>query len=361
VKNESNKRMLITGGAGFIGTNCAMSFYKRGWHITIVDNLSRHGTDRNLAWICDHIPVEFHRVDVRDWAALEKVFIGKKFDAVLHLAAQVAVTTSVTAPREDFEINALGTFNVLEAIRNHCPEAHVLYASTNKVYGELDHLKIVKKKGRYEYGSLSKGVPESMPLDFHSPYGCSKGAGDQYVVDYARIYNLKTTVFRQSCIYGPRQFGMEDQGWVAWFMIASLLHRPITLYGDGMQIRDVLHVNDLIELYNQALAHPEKSSGEAFNVGGGHKNTISLLELLTQIKSHLGHHSNYTFADWRPGDQKVYVSDISKAKKILGWSPKLSKAEGVSMLLEWVKDNQGLFQSVWGEAPIAKLPVKKAA
>ena len=344
------KKMLITGGAGFIGANSAIEFHKRGWDITIVDNLSRAGTQLNLNWLKKEIPLDFHHIDIRDYNRLKSVFNQNSFDSVLHLAAQVAVTTSVVDPREDFEVNALGTFNVLECVRLYSPAAHVLYASTNKVYGELSHLKVVDKKDRYEYQNPKKGVTEDMPLDFHTPYGCSKGAGDQYVIDYSRIYDLKTTSLRQSCVYGPRQFGMEDQGWVAWFMIATLLNRPIILYGDGKQIRDVLHVNDLIDLYEQCILNPEKSSGQAFNVGGGVKNTLSLLELLDEIKSHLRKESHITYSNWRPGDQKVYVSEISKAEKLLKWTPSLGCTKGIPLLLNWIKNNQEIFETVWNSS-----------
>ncbi len=346
--------MLITGGAGFIGANSAIEFQKRGWDITIVDNLSRAGTQLNLDWLKKEIPLDFHQIDIRDYNCLRSVFYQNSFDAVLHLAAQVAVTTSVVNPREDFEVNALGTFNVLECVRLYSSAAHFLYASTNKVYGELSHLKVVVKDDRYEYQNSKKGINEDMPLDFHSPYGCSKGAGDQYVIDYSRIYDLKTTSLRQSCVYGPRQFGMEDQGWVAWFMIATLLNRSITIYGDGKQIRDVLHVDDLINLYEQCLLKPEKSSGQAFNVGGGVKNTLSLLELLDFIKSSLGKESNISYSDWRPGDQKVYVSEISKVENLLNWTPKLDCAKGLPLLLNWIKKNQKIFETVWESTSLDK-------
>ena len=249
-------------------------------------------------------------------------------DAVLHLAAQVAVTTSVADPRADFEINALGTFNVLEAVRLAGAGPAVLYSSTNKVYGNLEHVHVVERDGRYAYENFPTGVDESEPLDFHSPYGCSKGAGDQYVRDYARIYGLKTVVFRQSCIYGTRQFGIEDQGWIAWFCLATLRGQPFTIFGDGKQIRDTLWVDDLINAYEAAIERIDTVSGEVFNVGGGPSNTLSLLELVAMLEAHFGRKLNPPFADWRPGDQRVFVADIGKAERLLGWRPEVSTARG---------------------------------
>ena len=240
-----NPSILITGGAGFIGVNSARYFAEQGWDIAILDNLSRRGTEDNLNWLREQIDLRFERADIRDPAAVDRILADHQPDLVLHLAAQVAVTTSVTDPREDFEINALGTFNLLEAVRRFSPDSFIITASTNKVYGKMAERGVVERNGRYEYADLPGGVDEQQPLDCHSPYGCSKGTADQYTLDYSRIYGLKTTSFRQSCIYGTRQFGIEDQGWVAWFTIAAVLGKPITLYGDGKQIRDVLQVDDL--------------------------------------------------------------------------------------------------------------------
>src|SRR5262249_11933578 len=248
-------KTVITGGAGFIGVNAAARYLKRGHHVVVIDNLHREGVQRNLDWLRSQGPVEFHQLDIRDGAALSRLF-ERHADAnqVLHLAAQVAVTTSVRSPREDFEINALGTFNVLEAMRHAGVAAPVIYASTNKVYGEMTSVGVTEEHGRYAYRSLPHGVSEENHLDFHSPYGCSKGAADQYMIDYHRIYGFRTVVFRQSCIYGYRQFGAEDQGWVAWFMIASQLGRAITVYGDGKQVRDILFIEDLLDAYDAGFA-----------------------------------------------------------------------------------------------------------
>jgi CDP-paratose 2-epimerase len=259
------------------------------------------------------------------------------------LAAQVAVTTSVTNPRNDFETNALGTFNIMEAVRQSSSKPIVIYSSTNKVYGKMADLKIVQSDGRYAYAHCPDGIPETRPLDFYSPYGCSKGTGDQYVIDYARIYGLKTIVFRQSCIYGPHQMGVEDQGWVAWFAIRALQERPVTIYGDGKQVRDVLYIDDLTAAFDAAVKHITKTSGQAYNIGGGPQNTLSLLGLIDLLAHHFGRRLEYSFTEWRPGDQLVFVSDIRRAKTDFGWEPRISPTEGVEKLLVWLKENEHLF------------------
>ena len=336
--------ILITGGAGFIGVNAAKYFHDQGWAITILDNLSRRGAAENLDWLRRQRQIRFERADIRDRAAMERIIDEVRPQAVLHLAAQVAVTTSVTDPREDFEINALGTFNVLEAVRLKSPESFFINASTNKVYGKMEDLGVVERNGRYEYRDLLSGVGEDRPLDFHSPYGCSKGVADQYTIDYARIYGLRSVTLRQSCIYGPRQFGVEDQGWVAWFIIAAVLGRPITIYGDGKQIRDVLHVQDLARAYELAYEHREDVSGQAFNIGGGPANTLSLRELIAQIEDTLGRKIPLNWGDWRPGDQPVFVCSLDKAQRLLQWQPSMPVREGVEQLIGWVRDNQKLFE-----------------
>jgi CDP-paratose 2-epimerase len=338
-------KILITGGAGFIGVNSAYYFANQGHEVTIFDNLSRAGSSKNLEWIQSQCKVSFFQGDLRKFVDLVDVFNNHgKFDLILHLAAQVAVTTSVTNPYEDFEINALGTFNLLEATRRYDPDSALIYASTNKVYGEMEELDIVDKNGRYEYGKLKGGVDENRNLDFHSPYGCSKGAADQYCRDYHRIYGLETIVLRQSCIYGYRQFGIEDQGWVAWFCIAAALGKPITIYGDGKQIRDVLFIDDLINAFELAYQNREKAAGQIFNIGGGQKNTMSLHELLGYLEEQQGIAIPVGYEDWRPGDQKVFVGNISKAKKVLGWQPTVNPVQGVEKLYQWVSDNTDLFR-----------------
>lgn len=339
------KKILVTGGAGFIGSNYVDRLLKRGEQVTIFDNLSRAGATRNLTWLENtHGKNSFHLVigDVRNQQAIQTT--AKDADVIFHLAAQVAVTTSVTDPRTDFEINALGTFNVLEAARLSGREPAVLYASTNKVYGGMEDVRIAERDGRYEYADYPNGAPETRPLDFHSPYGCSKGCGDQYVRDYSRIYDLRTVVLRQSCIYGPRQFGIEDQGWVAWFVIAAVKGLPITIYGDGKQVRDILFVDDLLDAYDLALAKLDAVSGEVYNLGGGPQNTISIwCEFKPMLEKLLGKPIPTATGDWRPGDQRVFISDIHKAAEELGWKPKVGVEEGLKRLFDWVTANRDLF------------------
>lgn len=339
------KRYLITGGAGFIGSNYVDRLLGEGKQVTIYDNLSRAGAESNLAWLREkHGADSFVLVtgDVRDEELLTAAARGA--EVIAHLAGQVAVTTSVVEPREDFEINALGTFNMLEAARLSGSDPIVLYASTNKVYGGMEDVEIAEEDSRYSYVDLPQGVGEAYPLDFHSPYGCSKGAGDQYVRDYARIYGLRTVVFRQSCIYGPRQFGIEDQGWVAWFIIATVLGKPITIFGDGKQVRDMLHVYDLVNVYQAAVNHIDTAAGQVYNIGGGAANTLSIWrEFGAMLEELRGEAIPVGWDDWRPGDQRVIVCDISKAEKELGWKPKIGVGEGVRQLYAWVTENRPLF------------------
>ncbi|HMP73370.1 MAG TPA: GDP-mannose 4,6-dehydratase [Kiritimatiellia bacterium] len=337
--------VFITGGAGFIGCNLARHHLQRGDQVVVFDNLSRQGTPSNLRWLQGDIGGSLTCIhgDIRDDAALLEA-LPSDADRVYHLAGQVAVTTSVIRPREDFEINALGTFNVLEATRAKAPGAVVIYSSTNKVYGEMAESEMVLKNNRYAYRRLPRGIPEEQPLDFHSPYGCSKGAGDQYVRDYARIYGLNTVVMRQSCIYGLRQFGVEDQGWIAHFCIAAVFGRNIHIYGDGKQVRDVLWVEDLIEAYEAAASRIDVARGEVFNIGGGPENTLSVW---TEFQPHLerlaGRRIDCAFGPWRPGDQRIYCSDISKAERLLSWRPRTRFAEGIDKLYGWIAQNPHLF------------------
>ncbi len=339
------RNYLVTGGAGFIGSNYVNRLVKRGENVTIYDNFSRAGAKRNLEWLkSTHGEKSFNMIaaDVRDADKITEAARGS--DVIVHLAGQVAVTTSVTDPRSDFESNAFGTFNVLEAARVSGRNPIFIYASTNKVYGGMDDVKIVEEATRWRYAELINGCPETQPLDFHSPYGCSKGTGDQYVRDYARIYGLRSIVFRQSCIYGPRQFGIEDQGWVAWFVIAAVTGRPITIYGDGKQVRDVLHVDDLMNAYDAAIEKIDTAAGKVFNVGGGPQNVLSVwAEFQPMLEKLLGKKIPVGRGDWRPGDQRVFYADVGKAKRELGWSPKIGVEEGIKMLFEWVKENKNLF------------------
>jgi len=339
-------KVFITGGAGFIGCNLANYHLGQGHAVTVFDNLSRKGTDTNLAWLRQGYAerLRFVQGDIRDFDAL-RAALPADTDRVYHMAGQVAVTTSVVDPREDFEINALGTFNVLEAVRAMAPQAVVFYASTNKVYGGMEEVVIVEDKTRHRYRDFPFGISEAQPLDFHSPYGCSKGTGDQYVRDYARIYGMRTVVFRQSCIYGTRQFGVEDQGWVAHFCIAVRLGRALTIYGDGKQVRDVLWIDDLVAAYDAAAEHMDVAAGQVYNIGGGPANTMSIWAEFGAILAKLaGHPIPVAYADWRPGDQLVYVSDISKAERDLGWRPQVSVEAGVSKLWHWIDQNPGLFK-----------------
>jgi len=340
-----SRNFLITGGAGFIGCNYVARLLQRGDQVTIYDNLSRAGATLNLRWLEEAFGTNAFQLvvgDVRDEALLTET--TRDIDVILHLAAQVAVTTSVSEPRQDFEVNALGTFNVMEAARLSERRPVVIYASTNKVYGNMEGVDVVEEATRWRYADLPHGCPETQPLDFHSPYGCSKGAGDQYVRDYARIYDLSTVVMRQSCVYGPRQFGIEDQGWLAWFVIAAVTGRQITIYGDGKQCRDVLHVDDLLDAYDAALERIDSVKGQVYNIGGGPANTISVWrEFGPMLEKLLGKPIPVARGDWRPGDQRVFFADIRKAEGELVWKPKVGVEEGVERLFEWVNANKGLF------------------
>lgn len=339
------RRFLVTGGAGFIGSNYVARLLKRGEQVSIYDNLSRSGAQMNLLWLRQQFGnsgVHLIQADVRDADALRKA--ARDADAIVHLAAQVAVTTSVVDPREDFEINAQGTFNMLEAARLSGRQPAVIYTSTNKVYGGMEAVRVLEEPTEYRYADFPQGIAESMPLDFHSPYGCSKGSGDQYVRDYHRIYGIPSVVFRQSCIYGPRQFGVEDQGWVAWFIIAAVTGKPITIYGDGKQVRDLLYVEDLLNAYDAALDHLDTAAGQVYNIGGGADKTMSVwLEFGPILEKLFGRPVEVAHSDWRPGDQRIYVSDIRKAQSELGWTPTVGVEEGIRRLHDWVIANRDLF------------------
>jgi len=331
-------KILITGGAGFVGTNVAEHFSSKGWAVTLFDNFTRETAKRNLSHIKSKMPqAQVISGDIRNAASVEEAAKGKDF--IVHLAAQVAVTTSVTDPRTDFEINAFGTFNALEAARrNNCG---LIYTSTNKVYGDnVNRIPVEEHETRYDFANelKGKGVPETFSIDApeHSPYGCSKLAGDVYVRDYAHVYGIPTVVNRMSCIYGLNQYGTEDQGWIAHFIISALKKKPLTIYGDGKQVRDALFGTDLARLFAAEIEQSSKAGGNVFNVGGGYKNTISLIELLDSIKR-LGSPTTTTRSDWRPADQKVFYTDISKVTRMLGWKPEVGVQDGIRMLYEWAK------------------------
>lgn len=340
--------ILITGGAGFIGANLTANLLQDGYRVTIYDNLSRPGVSHNLTWLRKRFGdarVSLRKGDIRDATQTQSALTDA--DIIIHLAGQVAVTTSVANPREDFDINALGTFNVLEAARLSGRNPIVLYSSTNKVYGGMEDIAVVEDATRWRYRDLPRGVTEAQPLDFHSPYGCSKGTGDQYVRDYHRIYDLRTVVFRQSAIYGPRQFGVEDQGWAAHFIIATQLKRKMSIFGDGKQVRDLLYIDDLVAAYRSAIERIDHVAGEILNIGGGPDNTISIWR---EFRPHLdvlngAPVTDPTFADWRPGDQRVCVLNVDKAQTALNWRPTVDVTRGIEQLWRWVADSRAEIES----------------
>ena len=343
-KTGERKVVLITGGAGFIGTNLAGKLASSGRRVRVLDNLSRPGVEKNLAWLKETHGerIQFEKGDVRDPFAVRRAMTGA--EAVFHFAAQVAVTTSLEDPVHDFEVNARGTVNVLEAARAEPVPPVVIFTSTNKVYGGLEDVPLRLDSLRYEpvdAAIRTRGFSEERRLDFHSPYGSSKGAADQYVLDYARSYGLRTAVFRMSCIYGPHQFGNEDQGWVAHFVIRALEGRPLTLYGDGMQVRDILYAEDLVRAFLLAWEKIDRVQGQAFNIGGGAVNTVSLLELIDLIGKLHGERPKVFFESWRTGDQRYYVSDTRKFEAATGWRPHVNVQEGVSSLYNWLAGSPG--------------------
>ncbi|MDX9701992.1 MAG: GDP-mannose 4,6-dehydratase [Candidatus Auribacterota bacterium] len=338
-------KWFITGGAGFIGSNTAKHLLLKGCDVVIFDNMSRRGSRSNMEWLEAFGTPRLIEGDVRNREDIHHALsVHNDAEVVLHLAAQVAVTTSVVNPREDFEINALGTFNLLESIRQLNMKPVIINASTNKVYGSLSDIPVRDMKSRYCFADSGFAVNEKRALDFHSPYGCSKGCADQYMNDYSRIYGMRIVNFRQSCIYGYRQFGIEDQGWIAWFMIASMLNKQVTIYGNGKQVRDVLFVDDLVDAYERAVFHHDKAVGQTYNIGGGIGNTLSLIEFTEKLESMLGRKLPMLKSKTRPGDQPIYISDITKLHDDLNWKPKVSVDEGLLLMYEWVKSNVHLFK-----------------
>jgi CDP-paratose 2-epimerase len=337
---SSRPRVVITGGAGFLGSNIANRLAEAGDDVLIIDSLARERADENLAWLRSkhRFRIAAELADVRDRHAVSDALAGAR--AVIHLAAQVAVTTSLADPFNDFETNARGTLNVLEAVRRRAPETPILFASTNKVYGELitrDRLDCDNVAYRPKDSALAAGFDESTPLSFYSPYGCSKGVADQYVLDFARVFGLRTAVLRMSCLYGPRQFGTEDQGWVAHFLISALTGKPITIYGDGRQVRDVLYVDDAVAAYRAVLGSIDRVSGRAFNLGGGPLQALSLRQLLAMLPQVAGVEPEVRFSSWRPGDQAWYVSNTSALGEATGWQPKVSVRDGLVRLASWLE------------------------
>jgi CDP-paratose 2-epimerase len=335
-------KYLITGGCGFVGSNLAREVQQRGEELHVLDNLSRRGSAANLAWLQQHGPLTFHHADIRNSNDVARVVRMVMPDVIFHLAGQVAMTTSIADPRLDFEINVLGSHNVLETVRQWTPHTAIIYSSTNKVYGDLEALAYDEAATRYCARAYPHGFDEHVPLDFRSPYGCSKGAADQYMLDYARIYGLNTIVFRHSTIFGERQFATFDQGWIGWFVQQALhikrgdTHEPFTISGDGKQVRDVLFARDLVRCYFAALDHVHDAKGHAFNIGGGMANSLSLLELFAWLEHALDITMNYRRLPWRQSDQKVFVADIRKATRLFGWSPSVQRDAALDHMLTWM-------------------------
>jgi len=338
-------KLLITGGCGFLGSNLAIDAINRRDEVLIFDNLYRNGSRANLEWLQNHGKITFEHGDIRNSNDITRVVQSFKPDAIFHLAGQVAMTTSIANPRMDFDINVAGTFNLLDAVRNHAADAIVIYSSTNKVYGDLEQYSYTESATRYECVEKPTGFDESTQLDFHSPYGCSKGSADQFMLDYARIFGLKTVVFRHSSMYGGRQFATYDQGWVGWFCQKAveaknkLTTEPFTISGTGKQVRDVLHGDDMKTLYLAALNNIDAAKGQAFNIGGGLSNSLSLLELFDLLESNSGAKLNYTKLPVRESDQRVFIADITKAQNVLHWTPKVTSQEGVKKMFDWVEQN----------------------
>lgn len=339
-------KILITGGCGFLGSNLSARVLSDGKaELFIIDNLSRYGSALNRDWLRSIGDYKFTESDVRNAGALEKIIADIKPDVIFHLAGQVAMTTSISDPRNDLEINVVGSFNVLESVRKHCPDCLVVYSSTNKVYGDLEWATYEESGKRYIAVDYKNGFPETIPLSFHSPYGCSKGAADQYMLDYHRLFGLNTVVFRHSSMYGGRQFSTYDQGWLGWFCQQALetksgrIKEPFTISGNGKQVRDLLYCDDMTELYFAAIAHKSDIAGQAFNIGGGMKNSLSLLELFDILESESDIKLNYTKLPWRESDQKVFVADISKYSAATGWIPKTDNLTGIRKMIDWVSQN----------------------
>lgn len=334
-------KYLITGGCGFLGSNIASEVLKRGEQLIIYDNLSRVGGEENLAWLQSIGSFKFYKEDTKNFEKISKIIKDEQPNVIYHLAGQVAMTTSIANPRLDFETNVLGSFNVLEAVRQFSPKTIIVYSSTNKVYGDFEYLDYEQTATRYICKQYPRGFDENVTLDFHSPYGCSKGAADQYMLDWARIFGLKTIVFRHSSMYGARQFGTYDQGWISWFCQKAVETKydaktTFTISGNGKQVRDVLHAEDMINLYLAAPKHIEQAKGQVFNIGGGIENSLSLLELFDFLEKELHIKLNYTQLPPRASDQKVFVADITKASKTFDWKPNVSYAEGIRKMLQWV-------------------------
>lgn len=338
-------KLLITGGCGFLGSNLAAHAIEQGIQLCVFDSLYRQGSRHNLQWLSEQGDFEFVHGDIRNANDVQRVIARFKPDAIFHLAGQVAMTTSIADPRMDFEVNALGTLNVLEAVRQHAPQAAVIYSSTNKVYGDLEQYQYTETETRYVCVEQPNGFDETTPLDFHSPYGCSKGSADQYLLDYNRMFGINSVVFRHSSMYGGRQFATADQGWIGWFCQMAAETRagrrsaPFTISGNGKQVRDVLHAHDMIKLYYSTLQHIDKAAGNAFNIGGGLNNSLSLLELFSLLEAEIEMPLSYVKLPPRESDQRLFIADIAKMTALTGWSPEVSAQDGVRRMLKWVQES----------------------
>ena len=339
------KKIIISGGAGFIGSNTALYFGKKGWKIFLIDNLSRKGSKDNLTNLKKKIYLNFFKIDISNFKSTSNLIKKIKPDLLIHCAGQVAVTKSVIDPKNDFNSNALGAINILESIRLFSKKTKLINISTNKVYGNIVKEKISNNINRYYFSGKIKNIDENYPLDFYSPYGCSKGVADQYVRDYSRIYGLDTIVLRLSCIYGSMQFGIEDHGWVTWLTILSFLGKKIKIFGDGKQVRDVLFVNDLVRLFYK-LSKSKKNINKIYNVGGGFRNSLSILELINLLENKLNKKIKYKKFDWRPGDQKIYISNISKIKREHNWMPKIKVSAGIDKVIRWIAENEKTIRKI---------------
>tara|TARA_B110000438_G_scaffold287676_1_gene320253 strand:- start:227 stop:1270 length:1044 start_codon:yes stop_codon:yes gene_type:complete len=337
--SAKNKKILITGGAGFVGSNTAIHFAKKGWKVYLIDNLSRSGTKNNLLNLKKNINLNFYEVDISNFTKVSNIIKKIKPNLLIHCAGQVAVTKSVIDPRTDFNSNVLGAFNVLESIRLYSKKTKLINMSTNKVYGEIFKKKVSEAKTRYKFTGKTKSVDENYPLDFYSPYGCSKGTADQYVRDYSRIYGLDTIVLRMSCIYGNMQFGIEDHGWVTWITILSYFEKKIKIFGDGKQVRDLLFIDDLVKLFFK-LSKSKKNINKIYNVGGGGKNSISIIELIKILDIKLNKKNKYKKFNVRPGDQKIYISNNSKIENEFNWFPEIDVSEGLDKVIKWIRTNE---------------------
>lgn len=337
------KKYLITGGCGFVGSNVAARLLDDAENVLVFDNLSRHGTEANLEWLRGMGLQHFVKGDTSHSDELNAVLESYRPDVIFHLAGQVAMTTSMNDPRLDFNTNVLGSFNLLEGVRKFCPETAIVYSSSNKVYGELQHVALIEEEKRYSAPAFPQGIDENAPLEFQTPYGCSKGAADQYMLDYARVYGLNTAVFRHSTIYGGRQYATFDQGWVGWFCQQALelqrdpQRKPFTISGNGKQVRDLLYVDDAVECYLAAARHIDLARGQAFNIGGGMPNSCSLLELFELLEQFTGVTMVYEQLGWRHSDQRLFVADNRKATKLIGWAPQVTREDGVAKMLHWAK------------------------